>query len=308
MSKGRRPSKRPPTVPTATRPATLYQLESFSSEDIVRLDAASRKLDELHEVLYFELERHRLARREALLSALRSRPAPPLALDPWFRVVEYRYCLEPLSSVGSALRIGGRFNLGKELRDGYFESFPALYVAETVETAYREFYQIENQSDAGGLSSRDLTLRRPGGFLTAEIQGQLGLVFDAGDLKALAPFAAVVSQFKMPRRATQIIREMKLRNWKLAQTAIDVRRQLLLSTWREEPRQFDLPANSQIFGRLARDAGYEAILYPSSKSAARCLAVFPENLREPDSFLELRGAYPEEVQVRRLDASTVRPM
>ena len=90
MSKGRRPPKRPPATQTATRPATLYQLESFSSEDIVRWDAASRKFDELHEVLYFELERHRLARREALLNALRSRPAAPLILDPWFRVVEYR--------------------------------------------------------------------------------------------------------------------------------------------------------------------------------------------------------------------------
>jgi hypothetical protein len=306
MSKGRRPAKRPPTVQTGARPAALYQLESFSSEDIVRWNAASIKFDELHQVLYFDLERQRLAHREALLSALRSRPAAPFKLAPWYRVVEYRYCLEPLSSVGSTLRIGGRFNFGKEIRDGYFESFPALYVAETVETAYREFYQIEDKGGTGGLSSRDLALRRPGGFLTAEIHGQLGLVFDAGDLKALAPFAAVVSQFKMPRRATQIIRELKLQDWKLARTANDVRRQLLLPTWREEPRQFDLPANSQILGRLLRDAGFEAVLYPSSKNAARCLAVFPENLREADSFLALSGAYPEEVQVRRIDSTTVR--
>ena len=99
--------------------------------------------------------------------------------------------------MGSTLRIGGRFNIRKEIRDGYFESFPALYVAESVETAYREFYQIEDKGRTGGLSSRDLALRRPSGFLTAEILGQLGLVFDAGDLKALAPFAKVVSQFKM---------------------------------------------------------------------------------------------------------------
>jgi hypothetical protein len=152
MSKGRRPPKRPPTIQPGARPAPLYQLESFSSEDIVRWNAASIKFDELHQVLYFDLERQRLSRREALLDALRSRPAVPLTLAPWSRVVEYRYCLKPLSSVGSALRVGGRFNLGKELRDGYFESFPALYVAETVETAYREFYQIEDKGGAGGLS------------------------------------------------------------------------------------------------------------------------------------------------------------
>jgi RES domain len=305
MSKGRRPAKRPPIVRGAGRPETLLQLESFSSADIDRWNVVSSKLDELHEVMYFELERHRLAHREALLTALRSRPGVPLVFDPWYRVVEYRYCLEPLSTTGSVQRIGGRFNFGKEIREGYFESFPALYVAETVETAYREFYQLKDKTRAGGLSSGDLALRRPGGFLIAEIKGQLGLVFNAGDLKALAPFAAVIREFPVPRRAMQIVRELKLQKRPLIQTANDVRRQLLLPTWRELPRQFDLPANSQIFGRLVRDAGYEAILYPSSKNAARCIGVFPENLRESDSFLELSGGYPEEVQVRRLDSSTV---
>ena len=77
------------------------------------------------------------------------------------------------------------------------------------------------------------------------------------------------------------------------------------TNWRAWPLQFDVPSNSQVLGRLLRDAGYEAVLYPSSKGPMQCLAVFPENLHASDSFLELSGAYPEVVTGRRLDATTV---
>jgi RES domain len=129
------------------------------------------------------------------------------------------HCLEPLSARGSVMRYGGRFNIGAEVGSGAFESFPALYLAQDVETAFREFFQIDATSASGGLSREEFALKRPGGFLSAE-------------------------------------------------------------------------------------AGFEAILYPSAKNGRRCMAVFPRNLRQSDSFVAIAGAYPHAVVVPRLDAET----
>ena len=69
--------------------------------------------------------------------------------------------------------------------------------------------------------------------------------------------------------------------------------------------QYDLPANSQIFGRLCVAAGAHGILYPSVKnSTRRCLALFPQNWNDSDSFVEIVGASPIEVGITRIDGSS----
>ena len=71
------------------------------------------------------------------------------------------------------------------------------------------------------------------------------------------------------------------------------------------PQQFDLPANSQIFGRIAAAAGIHGILYPSSRHVAkRCIALFPQNWPETNSFIEVTDQAPEGTHLTRIDGLT----
>jgi hypothetical protein len=71
------------------------------------------------------------------------------------------------------------------------------------------------------------------------------------------------------------------------------------------PQQFDLPANSQIFGRIAAAAGIHGILYPSARNVAkRCLALFPQNWAGSGSYVQVSDAAPEGAQLTRIDGLT----
>jgi hypothetical protein len=294
------PPKRPPD-PAA--PPTLHELERFSNADLDRWAVASARLDELQRELHFGLESQRLAHRDALLTALRGAAAPALALERWVRLVEYQYSLEPLSPVGSILRDGGRFNIGREVGDGAFKSFPALYVASDLEVGLREYYQIDKTHRRSGLTREEFALRRQGSFTAVEVSGQLDLVFDIGRLDALKPFVEIVSRFKMPPRVVQLARALKLRPPRLIRSASGLRRVLTTKNWRAWPVQFDLPATSQVFGALLRDAGFEAVLYPSARGEGRCVAVFPENFRASQSYVEVMSPVPSGASLTTLDST-----
>jgi hypothetical protein len=67
----------------------------------------------------------------------------------------------------------------------------------------------------------------------------------------------------------------------------------LANNWRKEPAQFDIPANSQIFGQLAYFAGMDGVVYPSTKTGKNCLAIYPSNFDGRNSFLSLDDDPPE---------------
>lgn len=69
------------------------------------------------------------------------------------------------------------------------------------------------------------------------------------------------------------------------------------------PAQFGLPAAGHTLAELIRSAGFEAILYRSTKGSGRCVAVFPDMIGA-NSFVELADASPVEVKYQRLDQST----
>jgi hypothetical protein len=66
---------------------------------------------------------------------------------------------------------------------------------------------------------------------------------------------------------------------------------LLDPNWRAACMQFDIPANSQIFGQLVANAGIEGILYSSKYTKSDCLAIFPQNFCS-DSFIAVDGDSP----------------
>ena len=201
---------------------------------------------------------------------------------------------------------GGRFNIGARLSPGAFTPFPALYLGEDYATAYQERFGQVPDATTAGLSGAELALRKPGSFTQVRVQGRLDLVLDLGDPQALKPFVEVIKTFTLPASVTTLARQLGLRRPPgLVRSVPGLQRQLLHRHWRILPMQFDLPANTQVFGRIAAAAGMDGILYPSARHAGtRCLALYPQNWRDSASFVEVADPVPAEARVVRLDAST----
>lgn len=305
----RRPRAEPPRprrrAPESEGP-TLLELERFSHASLEKWLQVAEQLGRLHSTLYFGLESARRAQEPALLDALRTGASAGFEFTGWSRIVDYRYTLAPLSVAGSVRSEGGRFNIGARLSPGAFTPFPALYLGEDYATAYQERFGQAPETSAVGLSGADLALRKPGSFTQVRVRGRLDLMLDLGDPQALKPFVEVIKTFVLPSHVTTLARQLGLRRPPgLVRSVPGLQRQLLHRNWRMLPMQFDLPANTQVFGRMAAAAGMHGILYPSVRHAgSRCLALYPQNWRDSGSFVEVADPVPSEARVVRLDSAT----
>lgn len=99
--------------------------------------------------------------------------------------------------------------------------------------------------------------------------------------KTKKPRTEKSSDYLKPKRSTDFVRT----NWRYAKTT-------------------GIPANGQDFGRLVMSAGFDGILYDSTKSGRRCLAIFPERLSGSATVIELAGEIPTECTRRRMDRSS----
>lgn len=285
---------------------TLLELERFSHASLDKWLRVAEQLGRLHSALYFGLESCRRAQEPALLDALRSGASGRFEFTDWSRIVDYRYTLAPLSVAGSLKSEGGRFNIGARLSPGAFTPFPALYLGEDYATAYFERFGQTPDTTTAGLSGAELALRRPGSFTQIRVRGRLDLMLDLGDPQALKPFVEVIRSFVLPTNVSALARQLGLRRPPgLVRSVPGLQRQLLHRNWRMLPMQFDLPANTQVFGRIAAAAGIHGILYPSARrEGKRCLALYPQNWRHSGSFIEVADPVPPEARVVRLDAMT----
>lgn len=286
-------------------PPSLELLEQFSRASLSQWKVAGRNLTALNSALFFGLESQRAENANALVDAVRLGVTGPFAFQDWARIVDWRYSTAPLSMAGSVHGDGGRFNIGSTLNPAAYSPFPALYLAEDFETAYRERFALNRTGTVGGLTAEELALRRPTSFTHVKLQGSVDSIIDIGNPETLKAIATVIAKFKIPHNVLSMARALSLRPLGLIRTTAGLQHQLLHPNWRVQPSQFDLPANSQIFGRLCVAAGVHGILYPSAKnSSKRCLVLFPQNWRAADSFVELVDAPPAQAGETRLDGKS----
>ena len=285
---------------------TLLELERFSHASLEKWLQVAEQLGRLQSALHFGLESARRECDPEILDALRAGAGGGYEFRDWSRIVDYRYSLAPLSVAGSLRTDGGRFNIGAGLSRGAFPPFPALYLAEDYATAYLERFGQAPGATVAGLSGAELALRRPNSFTQVRVHGRLDLVLDIGDPHALKPFVDVIKEFELPAAVALHARRLGLRRPPgLVRSVAAPQRQLLHRHWRVLPMQFDLPANAQVFGRLAAAAGVHGILYPSVRHAGtRCLALYPQNWRDSGSWVEVADPVPPEARLVRLDAGT----
>ena len=283
----------------------ILELERFSRETLTRWNAVSKDLDQLQAALYFGVQPEQRRVRQTLTAALQQTPRKALSLSRWTRIVTYQYSMEPLAAAGSLHGFGGRFNAGADLDPGTLSPWPSLYLAEDYETAFREKFQMPSTAKVDGLSPQELALAHSTSHATIFVNGELRSVFDMTSPAALQGVAKVFGRIKMPAQARDL--RKKLRISANALWMIGTGRQLydavLTHNWRTLPVQFGLPASGQTLAELIRAAGFEAILYRSTKGQGRCIAVFPDLLASR-SFVELADAAPPEVKHARLDVDS----
>ena len=262
-------------------------------------------MDHLQHILYYDLEHERSHLSDAINEALLAPAFDPMDFENWCRIVTYKHSNAPLSAMGSLTDVGGRFNIGRDV-DCVRGPFPALYIAESYGTAYREKFGLSHGELIDGLTPEELALvDQSQSTANVRIRGHIEKVFDIRDPHVLEPFCRVIAKIKQPRLVKDLSQRLKLRGRKLMIRSTSQLGTALSSNWRGVPVQFGLPSTSQIFAKLVLDAGYEAIRYSSTKNPTKsCLAVFPSNLGSDKTYVELVDEHPPNVSHSRLCLDT----
>jgi hypothetical protein len=306
-AKRRNPRTGPPQLACNTQGTNgVLELDRFTNADLERWNKLSATLDYLHNQLHYGFESQRNSLRKELIEALQFTPAIPFDFNRWCRVVSHRYSVVPLSAAGSLFSVGGRFNVGRDIPTDVRAPWPALYLASDSETALREKYGMSRNGNSGGLTREELALMRHDSHTTVMLNGHIEQVFDLTDLKALVPFCKVLSKFKMPHGVDNAMRQLRIdrKKVRVVRTPAQLLKAVMANDWRQWPVQFEVPAHGQILASLVIAAGYEAIRYPSSKSGEHCLAIFPQNIADARTYIELADAPPPEAKITRLDMDT----
>ena len=137
------------------------------------------------------------------------------------------------------------------------------------------------------------------------MSGSVGSIINLKDAKSIQPFVDLIKDFTVSdslKKAAGAISEPEPELIRTVPKFIEV---LLHPNWRLWPMQFDVPATTQIFGKLISEAGIEGVLYTSKFTSKDCLAVFPQNFEE-GSFVQLDDEPPQETKIHRLDSQTWR--
>lgn len=223
----------------------------------------------------------------------------------WVRLVSFEFSHNPLSSRGSLLNYpGGRFNIG-DIDEYKFQPFPALYIAQDFETAFRERYQLTQTDNVNGLTPEELMLANATSFTCVALSGEINQVLDLTNPDALGPFYQEIKNIKLPKHLKEEAIMLKLPVIPQVKSVEELRESILVENWRDIPMQVDIPANSQILGQIAELAGIEGVLYPSTKTSSKnCLAVFPRNFKASSSYIEIKDNVPEGCKTKVLDKSS----
>jgi len=103
----------------------------------------------------------------------------------------------------------------------------------------------------------------------------------------------LISKFKIPQSILNSAKQLGIPVPTLIKSPRPLLKSFLAENWRKEPAQFDIPANSQIFGQLAYLAGMDGVVYTSVKTGKNCLAIYPSNFDGRNSVLTLDDEPPE---------------
>ena len=241
---------------------------------------------------YSELAFQRGVIQDKLLIAIAQSCLTDFKFNSWQRVIGWKYSHHPLCTLGSIKQYGGRFNIGEDISQANtLKTFQALYLAKDQATGQVEAFGSQVSSEK--LTVEDVALTNKASYSCISISGSLDKVIDLTKKSSLTKFVRLISSFTIPQSIYDSAKRLGIPQPTLINTTTLLLESFLSSSWRKEPAQFDIPANSQIFGQLAHQAGIDGILFRSTKTGKKCLAVFPPNFGSGSSSLEVDDEPPE---------------
>jgi hypothetical protein len=262
-------------------------LEYFSDRDVLAWRAESQDVQQYHYLWYFELEAQRAAHQQQMVESLRSVPGITVDLSNWGRAMSYKYSDTPLSCVGSLKWVGGRFNYGVDIDSSRFAPFPALYLAEDMETGHREMQGLTREDTRGGLTASELNLCAENGVAWAAVAGKVSNIFDLSNVQALQGFANVISTFKLSKAVRDAENKLGAVPLRLIATLDELHQSFMAENWREYPSVMSTPANSQLFGHLLSLAGFEGALFSSTRTGKNNLVLFTRQFKNSASLVQV---------------------
>ena len=203
--------------------------------------------------------------------------------------------------MSSSSLIGGRFNFGENINSTLLP-FHVLYIGSNNSTALSEKFQIDQH--ANDLSFQELALQTETSYSVVKLKGKVSNVFNLDRAKNTKPLIDIISKFKINSATTKLAEKAKIRPWRVVKTHKDLQHMCYAKDWAIHPNLFNIPSSSQIIGLMIRDAGFSGIIYSSTKSKGKCLAIFPDKLSD-DSFVEL-ATKPKGHAKARLDSKTMK--
>lgn len=304
MAKRRRTGSRKRSKKGQKPSSEFYTLDKFSLQDLRSWKKVNRSIAEYHIRAYHELEAQRQLYKKELNAGLRDAVSRPLTILRWPRMVDYQYSHQPLSAAGSIKGIGGRFNIGRELNPK-LNPFHALYFAEDAPTAFHEYFGMSLSETKNGLSAMDLALTPTKSFASIQFDGVLQNVLDATSPKRLKSFCEAFRDFSINPKLKSLLAGTAITPMKIIPDAELLLANIETSNWRELGVQLGIPSNSQVFGRLVFEAGYDGIVYRSSRlKGRRCACIFLENLMHSETTLSLSDSAPTSETICQLNSET----
>ena len=277
---------------------TEYLLESSSLKDMRLLKKHFREVLSYQWDYYSELARQRKEKEDEIRDVLFEKAIDDFEFESWQRAVKWRYSNHPLCTIGSLSDPGGRFNIG-EINTDLIPQFSALYVAEDRLTAEQELLGQEKEQD--GLTYYERALTNKQSIAVVSVKGTLETVLDIRNAKSLIKLNNIFKNFKLSPSLRVKAKKLGQDMPTVIKTAKTLKESLLDPKWRQPPMRFDIPANSQIFGQMVKSTGITGIMYPSKMTGKDCLAIFPDNFKNSESFIELSDTPPNEKTPKRID-------
>jgi RES domain len=281
-------------------------LDAFTDVAAAAWERQAPLVQEYHYRFFFELEAQRAAVQDRMREALATSGTQVVNLQGWGRALDWQYCLNPLSAVGSLKWVGGRFNFGAEIDAERFSPFPALYLAEDLGTALAERLGAQTSVPWSTLSVSDLAFCGESSFTWVSVAGEIKNVFDLTGTDHLQGFVDVIKDFQISAELRALEAELHMRYQTVVSTSDQLLNSLMSDTWRALPTAADIPANPQVFGKLLCSAGFEGVLYRSVHTNRRNLAVFTRQLVNSESEIHVQPPQPPGVILVSLNSTNWR--
>lgn len=284
---------------------TQFLLDAFSANDIEAWEARHQELYEYFWKEYSHYSHLRSTRSDALKNALLE-SCETFEFQNFYRCITFEYSSAPLSSAGSRISAsGGRYNIGLISQDK-FPSFAALYLGENEETAFREKFQV--RADKNPIfDSGDFALRKKSSYSFLRVEGILDQVLDVTKSANLKSFLKQIRKIKVNEELEERAQQLGLKPPDSIRTMKKLMDALQDPDWASNPTLLDIPASSQIFGLIAKSAGIQGVLYSSKFATGKCLAIYPDNFQNIESYVRLSDPVPAGITVE-LNSKTFRQL